>query len=91
MCVPSLRLIGTKFTILENMHNRNYILFDVTGRKNSTSYVNSGISMGTFCNKPEVSTTSGSKVMAQTVVFIIIRSALLSDMTAATHTNPQTR
>ena len=51
----------------------NYVIFTdifkVTWRKNVTSYVKterhsgSGILWGTFCHQPEVSATSGSKVM----------------------------
>ena len=38
MCVPILRSIGSELTKLENMQQL-YILFDVTWRKNGTSYV----------------------------------------------------
>ena len=38
MCVPILRSIGSELTKLENMQQL-YILFDVTWRKNCTSYV----------------------------------------------------
>ena len=38
MCVPILRSIGSELTKLENMQQL-YILFDVTLRKNGTSYV----------------------------------------------------
>ena len=38
MCVPILRSIGSEFTKLENMQQL-YILFEVTWRKNGTSYV----------------------------------------------------
>ena len=37
MYVPILRSIGTKLMNLENMQNR--VLFDVTSRKNGTSFV----------------------------------------------------
>ena len=51
--------------------------FDVTWRKNGTSFVRTGTKLPisilseTFCNQPEVSTTSGSKVMAQKVIFMV--------------------
>ena len=38
MCVPILRSIGSELTKLENMQQL-YVLFDVTWRKNGTSYV----------------------------------------------------
>ena len=38
MCVPILRSIGSELTKLENMQQL-YILYDVTWRKNGTSYV----------------------------------------------------
>ena len=53
-----------------------YVLFDGTWRKNGKSYVMgtrqfwSVFGQGKFWNQPEVSTTSGSKVMAQIVVFV---------------------
>ena len=49
--------------------------FKVTWRKNVTSCVKrsdtrrSGILWGTFCHQPEVSVTSGSKVMAHYLIF----------------------
>ena len=51
--------------------------FDVTWRKNGTSFVRTetnlpiSILSETFCNQPEVSTTSGSKVMAQKVILMV--------------------
>ena len=41
MCVSILRSIGTKWTILDNMQ-KSYVLFDVTGRKDGTSYTSDG-------------------------------------------------
>ena len=38
MCVPILRSIGSELRKLENMQQL-YVLFDVTWRKNGTSYV----------------------------------------------------
>ena len=38
MCIPILRSIGSELTKLENMQ-KLYVLFDVTCRKNGTSYV----------------------------------------------------
>ena len=38
MCVPILRSICTELTNLDNMQN-SHVLFDVTWRKNGTSYV----------------------------------------------------
>ena len=38
MCVPILKSIGSELTKLENMQQL-YVLFDVTWRKNGTSYV----------------------------------------------------
>ena len=37
MCVPILRSIGSELTKLENMQ-KLYVLFDVTWRKNGTSW-----------------------------------------------------
>ena len=55
-----------------------YVSFDVTWRKNGTSYITGATNTSDrystrniSLNQPEVSTTSGSKVIAQTVVFVI--------------------
>ena len=75
MCVPILRSIGTKLTNLENMQ-KSYVLFDVMWRKNSSSHV---IGVGYFCQEHfEVSTSSVSKVMAQTMVFMFIVTLTLT-------------
>ena len=75
MCVPILRSIGSELTKLENMQQL-YVLFDVTWRKNGTSYV-----MGTTTLLLSILTRNilkptrslydfRLKVMAQIVVFV---------------------
>ena len=62
-------------------------IFKVTWRKNVTSYVKterhsrSGILWGTFCHRPEVSATSGSKVMANYLFCtkVVTLTLLISD------------
>ena len=71
MCVPILRSISTKLTNLENMQI-SYVLFDVTswGLDTSDRYFDQEYF--------EVSTISGSKVMAQTVVFVFLVTLTLT-------------
>ena len=62
---------------LENMQNL-YVLFDVTWHKNGKSYViAAGISIRNIL-KSQISMTSGSKVMAQTVVFVFLVTLTLT-------------
>ena len=93
MCGPILRSMVTKLTNLENMQ-KNRVLFDVTWRNNGTSYVVCPFAAlwyifrsGTFWDQPEVATTSGSKVMAQAVVFHVFGDLDLWPMFYFCHTH----
>ena len=80
MCVPILRSIGTKLTKLEHMQKSRFIWFiwrHVTQKCYVMRHGDYDTSdryfwQGTFWNQPEVSTTSGSKVMAQIVVSVTL-------------------
>ena len=80
MRVPILRSIGTKLTKLENMQISRFIWFiwrHVTQKRYVMRHGDFDTS-GTFWNQPEVSTTSGSKVMAQIVVFVYLVTLTLT-------------
>ena len=78
MCVPILRSIGTKLTKLENMQKSRFIWFiwrHVTQKRYVMRHGDCDTSdryfdKEHFWNQPEVSTTSGSEVMAHIVVFV---------------------
>ena len=69
MCVPILRSIGTKLTNLENMPKS--CIFDAkTLRHASCELIDRYFDQEHFEINWNSTTTSGSKVMAQTVVFL---------------------